>query len=554
MRMQASELQTASSDAVAAFGHLAHHHNPHHHNHHHNHHHHAQHSMHLLPPPVGIGASAGGFSLASWGHHMDDDSKRPHYESHLEQHYDDEEDDDSYGDHDDDHDGGVDNDEYDHAASVLALPLGASAASTAVASALALSSGAAGGAPVSTKAARKTKREIFICPEVHCGKQFPRCGKKFNTSTKLKRHMRIHFPDGQNLFQCTEPTCSWACDNYKEYVTHQRLHDGVAMAAGGGAGLAEGGRAAGAGLPARKAAKSKAAAAKASPDASTLLHLQPGAQAVAPGSGHFYHPHAHIQTRRPAEFLLSHQQQQLVHPPSPESAHYGSREYDDRRSFGHTFDLREHHPQQPRDGGHHSSSNSSSSLHERDLDLEHEYDSGELTHHQHQQSHLALRRPVKQEERPRLPFPTQSFPSESSFSHQQQQQQPAVHRPQYYDYAAGGYAGGGGAYASSSYVRGPHDGGYTSGHQQLQHQDSSGRNSSSGSNHPHPHPQQHHHQYDEQNYGRHSEDSGYESPESARAAQATEDAKYAYAAAGIAPTPEFTGEELSAVLELMKDS
>ncbi|GMF40464.1 unnamed protein product [Phytophthora fragariaefolia] len=40
--------------------------------------------------------------------------------------------------------------------------------------------------------------------------------------------MRIHFPDGQNLFRCTEQACSWACDNYKEYVQHQKLHSSVA--------------------------------------------------------------------------------------------------------------------------------------------------------------------------------------------------------------------------------------------------------------------------------------------------------------------------------------
>ncbi|DBA04881.1 TPA: hypothetical protein N0F65_006883 [Lagenidium giganteum] len=67
---------------------------------------------------------------------------------------------------------------------------------------------------------------------IHSGERpypciFATCGKRFNTSTKLKRHMRIHFPEGEHLFRCIGLDCTWSCDNYKEFVHHQKTHHSI---------------------------------------------------------------------------------------------------------------------------------------------------------------------------------------------------------------------------------------------------------------------------------------------------------------------------------------
>ncbi|CAH0474869.1 unnamed protein product [Peronospora belbahrii] len=44
--------------------------------------------------------------------------------------------------------------------------------------------------------------------------------------------MRLHFPDGKNVFRCIgRINCNWSCDNYKEFAQHQKLYHHILVGA-----------------------------------------------------------------------------------------------------------------------------------------------------------------------------------------------------------------------------------------------------------------------------------------------------------------------------------
>ncbi|GLE04588.1 hypothetical protein PINS_up013557 [Pythium insidiosum] len=154
-----------------------------------------------------------------------------------------------------------------------------------------------------------------------------------------------------------------------------------------------------------------------------------------------------------------------------------------------------------------------------------------------------------------------SFPHSylSHHQHQHQQHQHLPLRSSFFDQNP--LSSSASSYTSSSttstttsfaYLRGPNEGAFSSQpHHQHQH------------HHQHeqqqqPQQQQQHSAYESFPPLRPEDSEGYESPSPSRALRSAphaDDAKYAYSNVPHAVVgPEFTGEELSAVLELMKDS